>query len=642
MTLIYIPSPLPEETAASLLLRASYNNGYRALSSFLNAYGFPVHTKSLNSMLADQKKFGEIIKKLGIPKSSVEMIPATFGPTKASQRIWYGKPISYHFFCADGTKLCPECVKDLGILKKEWLLKHITCCTQHQLNLITECSFCHQPISSNRKKIDECYKCQKIFNHNSSKKLLQYEVEANQWFLDQLSSDNLDLIRSIKIFLSAIQATYRTFKTFVMDEPSILLTYLFFSNQSKAEEVFIKIINNNKSCGHPKLLLIHFLTSMHRKIYEFANNILKNYNFNSSDFETLKDDFILTKRTTAILINANRAKLDEDYFSFLKNENSFSAKKVNNFLLGTLTAPLHSVNLNKNYLTLKEASLVLGIYYELTTKLFSTDTLIKKEIIYKNNRPYTVLNRLSLIKFNQEYITVNRLAKDLKVLTQYLTAKLNSIGIQPVHGPFIDDVKIDVFRRKDTLHLNKDIINSITNYDRSFGHKTYMNNRDNAELESTALKLKISVSKVKKLIKHKILKTYKHSPLQSFYISKHSIKYVDKIINSGEYIDLNDVYSLINCPPNWLKKYWIDTKFLKVIDLKIGSYIQKDILINIKKLKEEYFTGVEASKYLGMPHQHITNLQSQGLIKAYYFGKDKKIRLFLKKDVYSIKNQHGF
>ncbi|SSQ11727.1 Uncharacterised protein [Acinetobacter baumannii] len=44
MTLIYIPSPLPNESAASLLLRASYNNGYRSLSSFLNAYGFVAQT----------------------------------------------------------------------------------------------------------------------------------------------------------------------------------------------------------------------------------------------------------------------------------------------------------------------------------------------------------------------------------------------------------------------------------------------------------------------------------------------------------------------------------------------------------------------------------------------------------------------
>ena len=52
------------------------------------------------------------------------------------------------------------------------------------------------------------------------------------------------------------------------------------------------------------------------------------------------------------------------------------------------------------------------------------------------------------------------------------------------------------------------------------------------------------------------------------------------------------------------------------------------------KLKEEFITGAEASHLLGMRHSHITNLQNQGIIKPYYFGKDdKKVRLFNKKEV---------
>ena len=642
MTLIYIPKSLPSESAASLLLRASFENGYTSLSSFLNAYGFPVHTKSLNSMLSDQEKFEKIAIKLGICKSNINIIPSIYGPTKRSQRIWKSQPISYQFFCADGSKLCTECINDNGILKTEWLLKHLTCCIIHQKKLITECNYCHHTISANRKKINECYKCNKVFNNQLNENILDNEIQANQWFLEQLSSTNLKLIKSIKNFLSSIQSTYITFKHFAMDEPPILLTYLFFTNQTKAEEVFNKIIYKNRLIGHPKLLLVHFLTSMQKNIQKFALELTKKSSFNYSEFKEIDEDFILTKRTTAILIGANRAKLDENYFSFLKNDDGFSAKKVNSFLLGNLTAPLESQKQDYFYLTLKEASEILGIYYELVGKLFSTDRLIQKKIIYKNNRPYTVLSKDDLIKFNQEYITVNRLAKDLDVLTQYLTAKLNSIGIKPIHGPFIDDVKIDVFRRNDVQHLTQDLIKSIKNHERGFGYKTYMNQKDTNELEVTSLKLKISIKEVKKLIHCKILKSYKRSLLQSFYISEASINYVDNILNSGDYINLTEVPCLLNCPPNWLKKYWIDTNFLNIIDLKIGKYVQKDILTEIKKLKQKYFTGVEASKYLGMSHQHITNLHSQGLIEAYFFGNEKKVRLFLKTDVYALKSKHGF
>ncbi|GEM_PF-3535528 len=642
MTLLYIPKSLPSESAASLLLRASFENGYTSLASFLNAYGFPVHTNSLNSMLSDQEKFEKIVIKLGICKSNISIIPSMYGPTKRSQRVWKAHPISYQFFCADGSKLCTECIKENGILRTEWLLKHLTCCIIHQTKFITECNYCCHAINANRKKIDECYKCNKVFNNQSHVDIFEHEIEANKWFLEQLSSTNLELIKSIKIFLSSIQSTYITFKHFAIDEPPILLTYLFFTNQNKAEEIFNKIIYKNRLIGHPKLILVHFLTSIQKNIQKFALELTKKYSFNYSKFKEIDEDFILTKRTTAILISANRAKLDENYFSFLKNDDGFSAKKVNSFLLGNLTAHLESQKQDSLYLTLKEASEILGIYYELASKLFSTDRLIQKQIIYKNNRPYTVLSKDDLIKFNHEYITVNRLAKDLDVLTQYLTAKLSSIGIKPIHGPFIDDVKIDVFRRNDIQHLTQDLIKSIKNYERGFGYKTFMNQKDTNELEVTSLKLKISIKEVKKLIHYKILKSYKRSLLQSFYISEASINYVDNILNSGDYINLTEVPCLLNCPPNWLKKYWIDTNFLNIIDLKIGKYVHKDILTEIKNLKEKYFTGVEASKYLGMPHQHITNLHSQGLIEAYFFGNEKKVRLFLKTDVYTLKSKYGF
>lgn len=649
MTLIYIPSPLTNESAASLLLRASYNNGYKSLSSFLNAYGFPVHTKSLDSMLNDQQKFGKIIHKLGIVESSVEMIPAIYGPTKSSPRIWYGKPISYQFFCADGTKLCPECIKDSEILKKDWLLKHLTCCTYHKIKLISQCGYCHHPISSNRKRINECYKCRKVFCSPSLEKPTDAEILSNIWFSENLISDDLALIKSIKVFLSVLHSTIHTFKGMVINHSLITLTYLFFNNKSELDRIIFMIIHTNKNLGHPRLLLIHLLSSLDFNIKNFVYNFFKKHSFDNFVFGEIKKDFILTKSTTAILIGINRMKINQDYYSFLKNEKGFSAKKINSFLLGTLSPPIETISSTithkpqyTDYLNLKEASLYLGIHSELTSKLFSTDTLIKKEIFYKNNRPYLGVNRIALEKFNQKFVTVNRLAKDLKVLTQYLTEKLSCIGIKPAHGPFINDVKVNIFKRKDVRNLTTELINSINDFDKNFGYKTFIYRREKEELRNTALKLNISINEVKKLIKFNILVSYKHSRFHFFYISEESINYVDNILNSGDYINIIDIYPLLNCSPNWLKKYWINTNFLEIIDLRIGRYIQRETLTNIKILKEQYFTGVEASKYLGMPHQHITNLQSQGLIQAYYLGTENKVRLFLKKDVYSIKNQQGF
>lgn len=83
-----------------------------------------------------------------------------------------------------------------------------------------------------------------------------------------------------------------------------------------------------------------------------------------------------------------------------------------------------------------------------------------------------------------------------------------------------------------------------------------------------------------------------------------------------------------------MKKYWCDTGFLNIEDLIYWKLIKHNELAEVLKLKEDFITGAEASAFLGMRHSHITNLQSQGLIKPYYFGKeDKKVRLFNKKEV---------
>ncbi|MEG1314079.1 MAG: hypothetical protein RSD40_07165, partial [Bacilli bacterium] len=84
--------------------------------------------------------------------------------------------------------------------------------------------------------------------------------------------------------------------------------------------------------------------------------------------------------------------------------------------------------------------------------------------------------------------------------------------------------------------------------------------------------------------------------------------------------------------------YWCKTGFLDIKDLNYWKLVKKSQLDEIIKLKEEYLTGAEASSMLGMRHSHITNLQTQGLIEAHYFGKtDIKIRLFKKDDINKLK-----
>ena len=156
-------------------------------------------------------------------------------------------------------------------------------------------------------------------------------------------------------------------------------------------------------------------------------------------------------------------------------------------------------------------------------------------------------------------------------------------------------------------------------------------------LKDAASILKISSNKVAVLVHRGILVKDENNPL-SIQIQESSLLNLKNKLNSENYISYVDAAKQLNCPINWIKKYWCDTGFLHIENLVYWKLINKNELTEVLKLKDEFITGAEASTLLGMPHSHITNLQSQGLIKPYYFGKnEKKIRLFNIKDILSLK-----
>lgn len=158
-------------------------------------------------------------------------------------------------------------------------------------------------------------------------------------------------------------------------------------------------------------------------------------------------------------------------------------------------------------------------------------------------------------------------------------------------------------------------------------------------LKDAASTLKISSNKVAVLVHRGILVKDENNPL-SIQIQENSLLNLKNKLNSENYISYVDAAKQLNCPINWIKKYWCDTGFLSIEDLVYWKLIPREELSEVLKLKEVYMTGTEASKLLGMRHSHITNLHKQGLIRPYYLGKtETKIRLFKRDDVICIKNE---
>lgn len=124
----------------------------------------------------------------------------------------------------------------------------------------------------------------------------------------------------------------------------------------------------------------------------------------------------------------------------------------------------------------------------------------------------------------------------------------------------------------------------------------------------------------------------------SIRIPKVSVLKLKHKLLSENSITTEQAARLLNCSVNWLGKYWGKSGFLMIENLVYWKLVQQKDIDEVLKLKETYMTGAEASKLLGMPHSHITNLQAQDIIQAHYLGNSEhRIRLFKKKDVMKLK-----
>lgn len=233
---------------------------------------------------------------------------------------------------------------------------------------------------------------------------------------------------------------------------------------------------------------------------------------------------------------------------------------------------------------------------------------------------------------------VATLAKQFRVNPTNLVEKLESIGITPVHGPHIDLTPINIFLKNDVQDTNSNDLNSIQHYPTRTGRRkdtlgSLTTSLNYYSLRDAATLLKISPNKVAVLVQRGILNKDKKNPL-SVQIQACSLLNLKKKLDSEDYISYLDATNQLNCPINWMQKYWCETGFLNIENLVYWKLVSKKELTAVLELKQEYVTGAEASAILNMCHSHITNLQTQGFIKPYYFGKtDKRVRLFKKTDV---------
>ncbi|MGB3188134.1 MAG: TniQ family protein [Limnoraphis sp.] len=160
--LLFRPSPYPDETLVSYILRLSernyYDNPKWILSCAELSYSKLYQQNTLESKddlhtLSQLTNLGEVLLK--------KMLFVESKPRGKNLKIQIsGHSIPSNFVKKATGKICPACLAEAAYFRKFWHLIPATACPKHNSILIDSCPQCHQKLTWPRKSILHCSSCQ--------------------------------------------------------------------------------------------------------------------------------------------------------------------------------------------------------------------------------------------------------------------------------------------------------------------------------------------------------------------------------------------------------------------------------------------------------------------------------------------------
>lgn len=643
-TLLIQAIPYEDESPISFLLRTAKLNAHSSISNLVGKENYQsIIKESLNYHLADKARFSLVLNALNIDSDYACLAFERSGPTNRSPRTIGAIEVPHELFALDNIRYCPICLAENAYLKTLWMLKPIYACPIHSCFLINSCPNCENPITL-KAGVKNCPCCG--FELDKSPIREAQSIETIYWFIDVLNFNSNKFFKEFAACWNAFNEFFK-FDGSNTDLKVFLSVYEYFHNPELSALKLSARINSLHDYSHPRIQLLPFL-----KYQNFFKKHIKVVEQNADEYKISEKSISKKLRNHQIkrILKVSRFELEKliesDYLRLGKKElyhGNISSTYIERFIMGlmnedkTTACTLNETTIFNDHIDLKKISEILEINYETARKLANIGwfSLEQEELAVDGRKQYS---KKKLHEFDSKYMLTAHLAKQLKVNPTNLVEKLVSIGIMPVHGPHIDSTPINIFFKTDVQDINSKNLDTIQHYPTRTGRRkdeleSITTSADYYSLKDAAALLGISPNKVAVLVQKGILSKDKDNPL-SVQIQASSLLNLKNKLNCDDYVPYLKASKQLSCPINWMKKYWCETGFLNIEDLVYWKLINKNELTEVLKLKEEFITGAEASHLLGMRHSHITNLQNQGIIKPYYFGKDdKKVRLFNKKEV---------
>lgn len=649
--LLIRPIPYPDESAASLLIRAADCNGYpNVFALFSNQHLFDAG--SLGSYVTHHARFINTLRSLGFPEEYANLSFKLRGPTKISPRLVSQTYIFDFLFRKDAYAFCPECLKEESYWRRNWLLRPYTVCLEHKIRLFAHCAMCQKELGLARNKIHFC-------NHCGGDLRLMPCLPADptpvKWLLDLLDMGDQETFNIFSNYWFAVERFDWLPNNIDSDHSRITMAHQYFTDQRKSVETLTTLLNQRVTQAHPHIQVVHFRKS--NKIFHSyveaalsqcitlnapASNHYQQYFSRGETCEILQ----ISQFRLRNLIKKN--ELDIEYHS-----NRFaiiSSLRIEQLLLkGTHKEHLKAKSdqaKTQELLTTQDIALELNVHKEMVRSL-AIKGWLKTEKKKINGSVKHIATPQDFTDYCNQYMMVGTLARLLAVTSTNLADKLKHFGIEPIGGPHIDGLKTNLYKKSDVDHINTEMILNLKIYKTNTGRssrtraKLIHHESDPTLYRSSAyaaLKLGISQAKIAVLVQKQILKKDENSHA-FIMIEKASLLNLVKVLKRKDRITLQDAARQLNCAQNWLHINWIKTGYLKLYDYEYWQFVSVSDVERVKALQKEYLTASEASSLLGMHRTHIINLKSQGKINSISFSDSNSLNLYKRTDVLALIKQ---
>lgn len=244
-TLHFLPTPQPDESPASFLIRMAEGNGFSNVPQMILALAESQPVR-LSSTPYTQVKLQHLFEAIGIDASfAVLAFDADFGcgPLTVFRR---GKRDTNLW--PDGTTFCPACLQQAPYFRRIWALKLYGACHLHGCFLVRRCPRCMETPSPTRGSLVQC-RCGGVLTNAEMKPA---EVDAYAWVYGLLGTGKLYAALNLYNKLVAMPGGNGSHLDIT---ERLSVTWLWYTNKKAAIQKLTAIVSSRAHRLHPRVQL---------------------------------------------------------------------------------------------------------------------------------------------------------------------------------------------------------------------------------------------------------------------------------------------------------------------------------------------------------------------------------------------------